>query len=939
MPTRGLSERGGDSALVERSGEIEQVTAAVAAAAGGAGRSLLIEGLPGVGKTAMADLAAARAADRGMTVARATGAALEQDLSWGVVRSALGSELASADRRTHLLQGAAAAAAPLFTGADTPPEGARVPAVLHGLYWLVSDLAAERPLALIIDDAHWADGPSARWLAYLAARLTDLPLLLVLTARPEPATRWWRAVAASPAAAVMTLRPLSRAGTHTLVTERLGPGIPDGVADACHETTGGNPFLLGELLRHVRQHEHEAPSTPEHIRALRPDSIRRSVLLRLSQLGTEAIELCFAVAVLGQSATLPLAAELAGIEPPAAAALAASLEAADVIRATPRIEFIHPLVLDVITREIPAARRGTLHLAAAELLEQRGAPPGVRAPHLLATEPNGRPEVVHTLRAAAAEAFSVGAPEVATACLLRALDEPPPEAELVGVLTELGRAEGMVGEPAGADHLRDALKRSGDVVERARITRELTLQLLNRGEITEAVALSEAAAANLPESERELRLQLLAHVRTAASQDFHAPPDSPDGVDPAALTGATAGERAVLAALANLQTRTTEAPIARAYVFAERALQGTALLDDVGADSPQFWNAAMVTLFAEHYEETESLISAAIEDARRRGSPRGYGLCLTFGSPVHFRLGRLREAAEDARRAAEMFTGEPLVRAHALSFLIEALIDLGALREARELAGGDEFTGATSVSAYVRVRGCVARLRRLEGDAAGAAADLVQIGMAHAGASPVLFPWRAEAALAFHAAGNDEQAHRFAQDSLAAAEIVDSRWVLARSLHAVAVVENSLEPLRRAEDLTRDQPIRLERARVLVELGAGLRRRGETRAAMDHLREGLDLADRCGAVPLAVRARDELRAAGARPRRARSSGPDALTASELRVARMAARGASNREIGQALFVSLRTVETHLTRSYVKLGISGRSGLSAALEASAGRAGG
>jgi DNA-binding CsgD family transcriptional regulator len=242
------------------------------------------------------------------------------------------------------------------------------------------------------------------------------------------------------------------------------------------------------------------------------------------------------------------------------------------------------------------------------------------------------------------------------------------------------------------------------------------------------------------------------------------------------------------------------------------------------------------------------------------------------------------------------------------------------------------FAASTSLAAFTRVRGCMARLRRLEGDAAGAAADLLDVGREHGDVSPVFFPWRAEAALAFHAAGDGEQARRFATDEVMRGRRVASRWVQARALHALGVAEGSPAPLERAEELTRGWPTRLERARILVELGAALRRRGRMRDAVTPLREGLDLADRCGARPLATRAREELAAAGARPRRARISGPEALTPSELRVCRMAATGASNREIAQALFVTLRTVETHLTRSYMKLGIAGREALAAALPA-------
>lgn len=142
---------------------------------------------------------------------------------------------------------------------------------------------------------------------------------------------------------------------------------------------------------------------------------------------------------------------------------------------------------------------------------------------------------------------------------------------------------------------------------------------------------------------------------------------------------------------------------------------------------------------------------------------------------------------------------------------------------------------------------------------------------------------------------------------------------------------DGIELLRDSVAAVEDSPAAYERARSLTELGAALRRAGHRRDAQQPLREALDLADRCGALRLARRAREELVAAGARPRRAALSGRESLTPSERRVAQLAADGLSNREIAQALFVTLRTVEGHLTQTYTKLDISSRDALSVALE--------
>jgi DNA-binding CsgD family transcriptional regulator len=914
----------GDTGLLERETELEAIDEALRAAAGGGGTVMLLEGHPGLGKTRLAQVVAERGGTLGMSVLRAAGAELEHDLGWGVVRGLLGGQLSAADRRDALLRGAAAGAAPLFTDVEPPAGPDATAAILHGLYWLLSDLAAEGPLAVVVDDVHWADAPSARWLAHLAARVGDLPVALLLAARPEPASRYWQAIAAMPATRLLRPAPLSTVATRTLLARELGMPANE-LADACHESTGGNPFLLGELLRDMRSHSEDLPS-PDRVRTLRPESIRRSVLARLSGLGEPATQLAFAAAILGRQARLGLASELASLDAAAAAGAADALERAELIRVGPPLEFVHPLVLDVVVGEISTARRSDWHRRAAELLQARGLPAGELAVHLLASEPAARPDVVATLRVAAQEALAVGAPEMAVACLRRALEEPPPAAAQVDVLLELGRAEGVLTDPAGAGRLREALAACDDPVKRGQVTLELAGQLLVQGAVADAVVACEAAALDLSEDERELRFELFAHARIVAGQDLLTVPVDPPGLEVRKLAGASKGERMLLAAFANGGVRSYDGPMRELCEMAARALGDGALLRDLTADGPQVWAATTMLMFGERYEEVERHIDAAVADSRERGSPRGYGFCLCFSSPLRYRLGELAQAAENARGAAEIFAEDMLMSTYALSFLIEALIDQGAAEEAARAIEGLDLEGLPPVAAFARLRACRGRLRHVRGDVAGAVEDLLTAGERLAEFSPVFLPWRADAALALRAAGELDRARALAREEVACGAAVGSPWVQAYALHALALVEDELEPLRRAELLTRERPLRLERARVLVELGAGLSRRGKSGEAMPFLREGLDLADRCGAGPIAAHAREQLHAAGARPRRARISGRGALTPSELRVCRMASAGMTNREIAQALFVSLRTVETHLTRSYAKLEVGGREQL-------------
>jgi DNA-binding CsgD family transcriptional regulator len=180
--------------------------------------------------------------------------------------------------------------------------------------------------------------------------------------------------------------------------------------------------------------------------------------------------------------------------------------------------------------------------------------------------------------------------------------------------------------------------------------------------------------------------------------------------------------------------------------------------------------------------------------------------------------------------------------------------------------------------------------------------------------------------------GHHAEARALAEEELGLARETGSAWGTAIALQALALAAPDIarEPLEEAIELSEQHGFLLEHARALVLLGALHRRTGRRGTGSNLLGEGLDRSVRCGALALEERARSELAAAGLRPRRRTLSGAESLTAGERRVAQLAAEGLSNREIAQALFVSLRTVETHLTHSYQKLGIESRADLPAAL---------
>jgi DNA-binding CsgD family transcriptional regulator len=201
--------------------------------------------------------------------------------------------------------------------------------------------------------------------------------------------------------------------------------------------------------------------------------------------------------------------------------------------------------------------------------------------------------------------------------------------------------------------------------------------------------------------------------------------------------------------------------------------------------------------------------------------------------------------------------------------------------------------------------------------------------------SPGRIPWRASAALALTSLGEPDEATRIALEEIELARRFELPRELGIALRAAGLVEGGdrgIELLAEAAQVLEASPAVLEHARALADLGAALRRRGQRSNAREPLRRALDLAHRCGATALADRARTELVATGARPRRAVVTGVDALTASERRVAEMAAEGLTNRQIAQALFVTEKTIEWHLGQAYRKLDIGSRSELPRALGA-------
>lgn len=926
--------------LVERDAEMGRLRALLDAALSGEGGVVLVVGEAGIGKTAILGAARRAAEEAGVMVLSARGGRLERDFAYGVARQLF----ERAAMRSSLFEGAAALAAPVLgIGAGPDPSHDAGFAANHGLYWLTANLAEQRPLLLVVDDAHWADGASLLFLTYLARRLEGLPVLMAVGTRlGEPGAPRDLLTALEEAPDVEVLRPsaLSEEASGVVIEQVLGRPPDLAFRHACREVTGGNPFLLVELVRALAV-EGVAPgeAAAARVRRLAPDSISRSVLTRLGTMPAGALALARAVAVLDTDAELRHAAALVELDLGDAGVAADELTAAHILALDRPLRFAHPVMRQAVYYDLPLGRRSRFHARAARLLDAGGGDPDRAAVHLLAAEPAGDPWVVERLGAAAARALARGSNDAAVTLMRRALAEPPPAGQRAAALLELGRAERLAGSTEAIDHLREAAT-AGPAL-RVDASRELATALAMGARVEDASQVLEQTIADAPDRETALLLEAQLFGLSQASDALAARVTVRLERVCEGLAGDTPGERLALAANVFHRTFMGMGRAAEVAALARRALGAGRLMKEATGDYFAFYGPLITLRDSDHHDEVRPLLDEAAADARRRGS--AFAVAATLATTARLEqlrgdLGAAEAAARTAFEAAASSAQYGLIVLLAASSLVVVLVEQGRLDDAEDvLADIGLATGPPpSTTTGNNLLASRARLRLAQGRVAEAVEDTglwlerqrLRGGLNAVGASSILHP-----ALPFLAAGDREAARVLAEEMLAVAE----KWGVAGHTGACLDVlglvtggAKGIQHLRRAVALLEQSPRRLDRARALVDLGAALRRANQRSEARPCLEAGLDLAQRCGAAPLSELALDELRATGARPRKLTFTGVASLTAQERRVVDLAAAGMGNREIAQSLFITRRTVETHLSHAYQKLGVGSRHELAGAL---------
>ena len=934
-PTGTPGTRPGDGPLRERRDVLELVAAEAERARSGSGGMTVLRGATGIGRSALLEAVADDGAVHGMRVLRARCSAEHTGTDFATAVQLLG---CSGDFRP-----------------EDRPGFAR--------FWrLLRSAAADTPLLLAVDDAHLADDISRRWLTEAARRLDELAVLIVVTERsqyditpPAPGL----AHALSPTLVrVHTLAPLSRTAAEAVVRDRFGPHTPDAWVDGCVQACAGSPLLLRALLDDLGSPTRDGHATavfPDSCADLYPGAFAAAVAWWLESAGPATAAVARALAQLvdeGAANEQPtdgedgveLLAGVAGADPARVSGWVTAMQRLGLLRlgrrggdpGSGRVRFAHPLLRDAVLDGWPRPQRQAAHHRAAAFRHRRGDTAEAVAGHLLQTPLVGTEWAVDALRDAAATAVRDGRAGDAVDHLRRALDEPMASDRRAEVLTELGSLEFAAVRSSGIPRLAEALRLRELPRERVQAAVTLSSALAQRGETHAAFDLLHeldldgdladeplltrtvrTASVLLSDHDPEVRRTVYAGLRDTAAR-------SPALIGPAeqsllvryeATVGLLTADQAMRRIRALLSA--PEDPVLTPYLIGTAAAvaQWADALDD--ADRLVRFGLAGQRLAPLH-PMRRALLNVQLDTAVARGR----------FTPV---LAAPEADGVPADQAAP--DGPSNLHAHSLLALVEA----GRLADAQRLAAQvdiQEAHDSWELNRFLYARGV---LRSASGDLGGALDDFLECGRrqtARQVLSPVVTPWRSAAAECLLALGFPQRALPLAEEEYRLAAVWNTPRVLGRALRVLGGASSG----RRGNELTAQAVEVLrgtshggELTAALISRGRRLTAAGQRGEARSLLREAAATAERLGAVRLSALAEQALSEGGARRRTAGATGVGALTDSERRIAGLAAAGRTNAEIADLQHLARRTVETHLTSAYRKLGIRRRSELPEGLE--------
>jgi DNA-binding CsgD family transcriptional regulator len=938
--------------VLEREFELSTLEQAVSQLTAGFGSIVVVDAAAGLGKTTLLRRTRDFASAGGSTVLSARCAELERDFAFGVVRQLFDSALPREDRaREKLFSGAAKTSEDLLTN-NEGDEGKRLPRtvtslylLLNGLYWLLVNLAETAPVVVVVDDIQWADLPSLRFLAFLARRVDSIAVTIVIANRAgaNKGTELLGDVLTAGDTIVLEPRNLSETAVSELVRQALGPEADDNFCTACHAVTSGNPLFVRELLRILAARgTRPNANAVASVRSAGTAALQRHVTARLRRQPADVHAVAEAVAVLGDDTALSLIARQSGLPLPVTASAAERLTRAGIFERDDPPAFVHGVVRDIVLELIPLASRAAQHERAATLLQETGEPIARVASHLLRTSPDSNPGRVNILLAAADQARKRGSPGSAAVYLLRARNEPPPPELRSEVSRLLGNCEAHSLAFGDAEmHLREALLLADSPGQRARCAYSLARFRSACDAPGEAVDLLTQALGELP-SDQGAGLSAVLQAELIG------------------VTRADLGRRAeLLGHLASYQQLPgSSIPVAEAQLSVEAMFAGRPA-DDVAAlaqralagdrlppDRSAIWAAIHALLVADRLDEAERRLNQALDTSVRKGLLFPVALVKGYLARAALLRGDLAEARNHVELGSdgliEPNVAVPVMHATQVHLLVEdaRFSEADAVVRASVLSGGRE----PSTAWQLWLLGARARLRAAQGAHSAALADALTCERLYRqwGADGMLdVPWRLLAADAHRNLGEHRQAASLVAEQLRLARAFGVPRHIAVALRATAMLAESAAEARRllqeAVELLKGSPARLELARTLERLGQATLDDGDRRTGLEAVRRAAELAVQCHASMLAERLRARLTANGARAPLLVPTGVHAFTPAERQVADLASAGRTNRQIAEHLFLSEKTVETHLSHAYRKLGVRSRTQLAVQMTtASAGR---
>ncbi|MER7190419.1 ATP-binding protein [Streptomyces flaveolus] len=875
------------ASLWERDEEVAAITQAVdtlCADRSSSGSLLVCRGEAGLGKTALLAETRRIAEARGCTVWSARGGETLRSVPFNVVRQLLQPALVSMlpEEARDYLGDWYDIAGPALGIAEPGERQADPQGVCDGLVAAVRRLARrEWPLVLLIDDVHWADQETLRWLAALAERLDETSALLVIARRPGGVTgdsaRHLDAAEAAgrPLAPLSALTPEATAG---LTRATVGAHADGAFCREVWAVTDGNPYETVELLAKVQDSELEpVEARAAELRALNRSARGGGLVARLEQLGIDATRFAWAAAILGTGITVDMVALLATLDRDDAVRCAELLGTARILTgpdpaagqaADGDLEFVHPLIATAVYNSIPDALRRAMHGIAAQLVADSGLGAAAASRHLLQVHPDDDQDVVRQLRDAAREHLAVGAPDAARRCLERALQEPPlPEAH-ARVLYELGCATLLTAPATTIGHLRTALAMPGlDGDERVDAVFRLSQALLHNDQLEEAVRTVEAESARNPDPSARLRLQAVQYMWEGIHAGETASPGRSARLAElaATCTGRDNAERALLI-LRGFDAMTHGESAEEVVELCDRALVNGRLAPGLGWTDTE-WGLELPMMLASAYaycdrlDRAEALFTEALRAYETAGWSGGHlALAHAYVGLGHRRRGRLREAEkslrESLRIAERVGRGLPLYRS-ATCNLIDTLLARGHVEEARSLA--DQYGFAPPYPSTivlpdprtVRGRLLLATGRTKDGINELEAAE--KAAAARGRHNPVVVPWATDLARAL-AAEDPGRAAQLASDARRQAERFGTDTAIGEALRCAAALETGQRAVRLAAQAVaylEASPCQYEHAAARVEYGIAARSKAE-------LDRGLALARSCGSDGLVAKAREAL---------------------------------------------------------------------------------